>query len=51
MANEHIDCVIELYNGRENVEKESFLADFEDMVSLLEELLSIKKVMLQNIFV
>lgn len=31
MTDEHIDSVIELYNRRENVEKESFLAEFEDI--------------------
>lgn len=31
MTDEHIDSVIELYNRRENVEKESFLAEFEDV--------------------
>ena len=31
MTDEHIDSVIELYNRRETVEKESFLAEFEDI--------------------
>ncbi len=31
MTDEHIDSVIELYNRRETVEKESFLAEFEDV--------------------
>lgn len=31
MTDEHIDSVIELYNRRENVEKESYLASFEDI--------------------
>lgn len=31
MTDEHIDSVIELYNGRTTVEKESFLAGFEDI--------------------
>ena len=31
MADEHIDSVIELYNKRETVEKESYLASFEDI--------------------
>ncbi len=31
MTDEHIDSVIELYNKRETVEKESFLASFEDI--------------------
>lgn len=31
MTDEHIDSVIELYNRREIVEKESFLAEFEDI--------------------
>ena len=31
MADEHIDSVIDLYNKRETVDKESFLASFEDL--------------------
>ena len=31
MTDEHIDSVIELYGKRETVEKESYLADFEDI--------------------
>lgn len=31
MTDEHIDSVIELYNKRETVEKESYLASFEDI--------------------
>ena len=31
MTDEHIDSVIELYEKRETVEKESYLADFEDI--------------------
>ena len=31
MTDEHIDSVIELYNRRETVEKESFLAEFADI--------------------
>ncbi len=31
MTDEHIDSVIELYDKRETVEKESFLASFEDL--------------------
>ena len=31
MADEHIDYVLELYNKRETVEKESYLASFEDI--------------------
>ncbi len=31
MTDEHIDSVIDLYNKRETVEKESFLADFEEL--------------------
>lgn len=31
MTDKHIDSVIELYNRRETVEKESFLAEFEDI--------------------
>lgn len=31
MTDEHIDSVIELYSRRETVEKESFLAEFEDI--------------------
>ena len=31
MMDKHIDSVIELYNRRETVEKESFLAEFEDI--------------------
>ena len=31
MTDKHIDSVIELYNKRETVEKESFLAEFEDI--------------------
>lgn len=31
MTDEHIDSVMELYNRRETVEKESFLAEFEDI--------------------
>lgn len=31
MTDKHIDFVIELYNRRETVEKESFLAEFEDI--------------------
>lgn len=31
MTDEHIDSVIELYNRRETVEKESYLASFEDI--------------------
>lgn len=31
MADEHIDSVIELYNKRETVEKEAYLASFEDI--------------------
>ena len=31
MADEHIDSVLELYNKREKVEKESYLASFEDI--------------------
>ncbi len=31
MTDEHLDSVIELYNRRETVEKESFLAEFEDV--------------------
>ncbi len=31
MTDEHIDSVIDLYNKRETVEKESFLASFEDI--------------------
>lgn len=31
MTDEHIDSVIELYSNRETVEKESFLAKFEDI--------------------
>ena len=31
MNDEHIDSVIELYNKRETVEKEAFLASFEDV--------------------
>lgn len=31
MTDEHIDAVINLYNKRETVEKESFLASFEDI--------------------
>lgn len=31
MTDEHIDSVIDLYNKRETVEKESFLAGFEDI--------------------
>ncbi len=31
MTDEHIDSVIELYNKRETAEKESFLADFEEI--------------------
>lgn len=31
MTDEHIDSVIELYNRRETVEKESFLAEFENV--------------------
>lgn len=31
MTDEHMDSVIELYNRRETVEKESFLAEFEDI--------------------
>ena len=31
MTDEHIDTIINLYMNRENVEKESFLASFEDI--------------------
>ena len=31
MTDEHIDAVIDLYTKRETVEKESFLASFEDI--------------------
>ncbi len=31
MTDEHIDSVVDLYNKRETVEKESFLASFEDI--------------------
>ena len=31
MTDEHIEAVMELYSKRENVEKESFLASFEDI--------------------
>ncbi len=31
MTDEHIEEVMELYNKRENVEKESYLASFEDI--------------------
>ena len=31
MTDEHIDAVIDLYNKRETVEKESYLASFEDL--------------------
>lgn len=31
MTDEHIDAVIDLYNKRETVDKESFLASFEDI--------------------
>ena len=31
MSDEHIDSVIELYSKRETVEKESYLASFEDI--------------------
>ena len=31
MTDEHIESVIELYNRRETVEKEAFLADFEEL--------------------
>lgn len=32
MKEEHIDCVLELYNNRESVEKEAYLASYEDIV-------------------
>lgn len=31
MADEHIDAVMELYKNRKTVEKESYLASFEDI--------------------
>ncbi len=31
MTDEHIDCVMELYNNRKTVEKKSYLATFEDI--------------------
>lgn len=31
MTDEHIDAVIELYHNRETVEKEAYLATFEDI--------------------
>ena len=31
MTDEHIDAVIDLYKNRETVDKESFLASFEDI--------------------
>lgn len=31
MSDEHIDEVMDLYNRRETVEKESYLASFEDI--------------------
>ena len=31
MTDEHIDAVIDLYHKRETVEKEAFLASFEDI--------------------
>lgn len=31
MTDEHIDAVLDLYNKRETVDKESFLASFEDI--------------------
>ena len=31
MTDEHIESIINLYNNRETVEKESFLASFEDL--------------------
>lgn len=32
MKEEHIDRVLELYNNRESVEKEAYLASYEDIV-------------------